>query len=102
MRKKNNKKIYWTNREQKSSIKSLYLNKYYLENIPSTSTLSTLLGKYTAHQSTAYKLANTNRAGTEHVSLLAINIGHENLAISRARLDDMLIHTNQARASIDR
>ena len=38
----------------------------------------------------------------EHLSLLAITIRSEELAISRARSDNMLIHTNQASESIDR
>ena len=38
----------------------------------------------------------------ENVSLSAITIGSKYLAISGSRLEDTLIHTNQASASIDR
>ena len=38
----------------------------------------------------------------EHVSLSAIPKGSKELAISRARLDNTIIHTNQERYSIDR
>ena len=38
----------------------------------------------------------------EHVWLLAITKGAEDIAISRVRLQETLIHTNQVSASIDR
>ena len=48
------------------------------------------------------KLYKTNHTRMEHVLLSAITIGSEELTISRAHSDIMLIHTNQASASIDR
>ena len=38
----------------------------------------------------------------EHFSLSSIEIGYEEIEISRARSDDMLINTNQLSSSIDR
>ena len=38
----------------------------------------------------------------EHVSLLDITIGSEEIAVNRVRLDETLIHTNKASASIAR
>ena len=55
----------------------LYLNKFYLDNIPSTPPLSTTIGKYTDQKSTTEKLANTNHTGMEHFLLSAIAMGSE-------------------------
>ena len=44
----------------------------------------------------------TNFTGMEHILLLVITVGSKELAIGRARLDNILIHYNQSRASIDR
>ena len=46
------------------------------------------------------QLANTNRAGMEHIELLVISVGSKELAIERARLGDTLIHINQTSAFI--
>ena len=46
--------------------------------------------------------ANTNRTRTEHVYLSDIAIWSKELAISIERLDNTIIHTNQAISSIDR
>ena len=86
---------------KKTPSKLLYLEKSYLERISSTPLLSTPLGKYNAHQLMTYQLETTNNAGMEHVSLSAMTIGFEGLTIRKSHLDDTLIHTNQASASLD-
>ena len=48
-----------------------------------------------------YQLEKINRTSMEHVSLSDITIGYKELAISRACLDNTLMHTNQASVSID-
>ena len=78
-----------------------YLDKYYLENLPPKPLLSTPIGKYTAQKLTTNKLANTNHAGMEHILLLVITIGSQELAIGRVRLDYALIHSNKVNDSID-
>ena len=82
--------------------KYLYLDKSYLNNLPSTPSMSTPLGKYIAQKSTTDKSANANHTRMEHILLSAITIVYEELAISIIRLEKTLIHTNQVRASIDR
>ena len=48
------------------------------------------------------KSANAKYNRVEHVSLLDITIGYEEISISRARLDETIIHTNPSSASVDR
>ena len=82
--------------------KSIYINKYYLNNIPTTPLLSTPFGKYTAQKSTTDQWSNTNHTTVKHVSLLTITMESKDIAKIRASSDNTLIHTNQASASIDR
>ena len=46
-------------------------------------------------------MENTNRTRMEYISLLSITLGSKDFTISRARLEDALIHTNQVSSSID-
>ena len=48
------------------------------------------------------ELADTNRAGMEHVSLLVITLGYKEFAEGEARSDNTIIDSNQERATIDR
>ena len=78
------------------------LQKIYLDNITSTPLLSTELGGYPYKQFMIDPWSNTKHTRMEHVTLLVITIGSEELGKSRACLDETLICTNQASASIDR
>ena len=79
----------------KKSYKAYTMN---ISKIP----LSTLVVKYNAHKLTTYQLENRNRTRIKHVLFLNITIGFTELVISRPRLGNTLIQTNQANNSIDR
>ena len=80
----------------------LCLDKSYLNNLPSTPSLSTPIGGYNSKKLMTDKSANAKYNRVEHVSLLDITIGYEEISISRARLDETIIHTNPSSASVDR
>ena len=71
------------------------LQKIYLDNITSTPLLSTELGGYPYKQFMIDPWSNTKHTRMEHVTLLVITIGSEELGKSRACLDETLICTNQ-------
>ena len=87
---------------KKTTSKLIYLNTSYLDNILPTTSLSTMLGKCTAQKSTMDQSTKSNRTRIDHVSFLDITKVSEELAISRACSDEMIIHTNQVSSSIDR
>ena len=81
-------------------LASMNLYKTYIKNLPTIS-LSTNIGKYTAQQLIMDQLTNKNCTGIENIILSVITVRSKELAIGRSRLDYIIIHTNQASASID-
>ena len=81
---------------------SPYLNKSYLNNLPPTPLLPTLLGKYTSNQLMTDKLDYNNRSGVEHVLFLVITEGSKELEVGGVHSENTIIQSNQASANIDR
>ena len=64
--------------------------------------MSTPLGKYIPQKSNTGQLENTNRTGMDDINMLVTTVGSKEFAVGGACSDDMLIHSTQARAKIDR
>ena len=64
--------------------------------------MSTPFGGYPSHKLVENQLANTKHNRMENVLLSDITVCYEELVISRAYLDEIIIRNNQESASIDR